>query len=114
MQEINFTSTILKNNITTIALMAANRGEGNTTATVEFAFAMKTYSKGRVLAVDMNAMGNGLKNAPLTQLPSMGAATYVVTKFPTSASEVVKALGNAVDFAKSNGIEVPAEATSLL
>ena len=63
MQEINFTSTILKNNITTIALMAANRGEGNTTATVEFAFAMKTYSKGRVLAVDMNAMGNGLADA---------------------------------------------------
>ena len=63
MQEINFTSTILKNDITTIALMAANRGEGNTTATVEFAFAMKTYSKGRVLAVDMNAMGNGLADA---------------------------------------------------
>ncbi len=63
MQEINFTSTILKNDIATIALMAANRGEGNTTATVEMAFAMKTYSKGRVLTVDMSAMGPGLADA---------------------------------------------------
>lgn len=74
----------------------------------------KGVAKFTGMGKDVNAMGNGLKNAPLTQLPSMGAATYVVTKFPTSASEVVKALGNAVDFAKSNGIEVPAEATSLL
>ena len=63
MQEINFTSTILKNDIATIALMAANQGEGNTTATVEMAFAMKTYSKGRVLTVDMSAMGPGLADA---------------------------------------------------
>ncbi len=63
MQEINFTSIILKNDIATIALMAANQGEGNTTATVEMAFAMKTYSKGRVLTVDMSAMGPGLADA---------------------------------------------------
>lgn len=66
------------------------------------------------LGKDVSAMGDGLKSAPLTQLPSLGAASYVVTKFPTSTTEVLKALKNAVDFAKSNGIEVPAEATSLL
>lgn len=74
----------------------------------------KGVAKYTGLGKDVSAMGNGLKSAPLTQLPSMGAATYVVTQFPGSASEVVKALGNAVDFAKSNGIEVPTEATSLL
>ena len=66
------------------------------------------------LGKDVSSMGDGLKSAPLTQLPSLGAASYVVTKFPTSTTEVMKALKNAVDFAKSNGIEVPAEATSLL
>ncbi len=66
------------------------------------------------LGKDVSSMGDGLKSAPLTQLPSLGAASYVVTKFPTSTTEVMKALKNAVDFAKSNDIEVPAEATSLL
>lgn len=63
MQEINFTSTILKYDISTIAVMSANLGDGNTTATVKMAFAMKTYSKGRVLVVDMNAMGDRLADA---------------------------------------------------
>ena len=66
------------------------------------------------LGKDVSSMGDGLKSAPLTQLPSLGAASYVVTKFPTSTTEVMKALKNAVDFAKSNDIAVPAEATSLL
>ncbi|MGZ5772944.1 hypothetical protein [Ramlibacter sp.] len=63
---------------------------------------------------DVTDMSNGLKSASPMQLPSLGGATYVVSNFPTSASNVTKALKNAIDFAKSNGIEVPADATSAL
>ena len=48
------------------------------------------------------------------QLPSLGAATYVVGKFPTSAADLTKSLKNAIDFAKSNDIPVPANATALV
>lgn len=74
----------------------------------------KGVAKYTGLGKDVTSMGDGLKSAPMTQLPSLSGASYVVSKFPTSSTEVVKALKNAVDFAKSNGIEVPAEATSLL
>lgn len=63
---------------------------------------------------DVSAMGDGLKSASPMQLASLGAAAYVVSKFPAAASEMSKALKNAIDFAKSNGIEVPADATKLL
>jgi hypothetical protein len=66
------------------------------------------------LGKDVENMGQAMKSASPTQLPSLGAATYVVSNFPKSASELSKSLKNAIDFAKSNGIEVPAEATAAL
>lgn len=60
MQEIDFTSTILKNNISVMALVAANVGEGNTTAAIELAAALKSYARQQVLVVDMAGGAGGL------------------------------------------------------
>lgn len=66
------------------------------------------------LGKDVSAMSSGMSSASPLQLASLGAAAFVVKNFPTSASEVTKALKNAVDFAKTNNIEVPADATKAL
>lgn len=101
-----------------IAAKLAEKPQLDAAAKATYAQGLLSLAKGVAkytgLGKDVTSMGDGLKSAPLTQLPSLGGATYVVSKFPTSTTEVVKALKNAVDFAKSNGIEVPAEATSLL
>jgi len=101
-----------------IAAKLAEKPELDAAAKATYTQGLLSLAKGAIrytgLGKDVTSMGDGLKSAPLTQLPSLGAASYVVTKFPTATTDVVKALKNAVDFAKSNGIEVPAEATSLL
>jgi hypothetical protein len=45
---------------------------------------------------------------------SLEAATYVVKTLPDSISSLTKTLTQAVEFARENKIEVPAEATALL
>lgn len=101
-----------------IAAKLAEKPQLDAASKVIYTQGLLSLAKGVVrytgLGKDVTAMGDGLKSVPLTLLPSLGSATYVVSKFPTSTTEVLKALKNAVDFAKSNGIEVPAEATSLL
>ncbi|MEX8195217.1 hypothetical protein [Comamonas guangdongensis] len=101
-----------------IAAKLAEKPQLDAAAKVTYTQGLLSLAKGAVrykgLGQDVTSMGDGLKSAPLTQLPSLGGATYVVSQFPTSTTEVIKALKNAVDFAKSNGIEVPKEATSLL
>ncbi|MBV8249711.1 MAG: hypothetical protein JO200_14795 [Comamonas sp.] len=101
-----------------IAAKLAEKPQLDAAAKVTYSQGLLSLAKGVVkykgLGQDVTSMGDGLKSAPLTQLPSLGGATYAVSQFPTSTTEVLKALKNAVDFAKSNGIEVPKEATSLL
>ena len=60
MQEIDFTSTILKDNISSLAVVAAKPGDGNTTATIGLALALRHYARKRkpVLAVDMVGTGD--------------------------------------------------------
>lgn len=62
------------------------------------------------LGKDVTSMGNSLKSANPMQLTKLSSAAWVVSKFPTSASELYKTLQAAIKFAKDNGIEVPANA----
>jgi hypothetical protein len=66
------------------------------------------------LGGDVKGMADGIKTVSPMQLTSFAPAMYVVQNFPTSATEVTKAVKNAVEFAKNNGIEVPADASKLL
>ena len=59
-------------------------------------------------------MASGLSSASPMDLPKLQSASFIVSKFPESASNLTKALKGAVDFAKNNGIEVPANANDAL
>ena len=63
---------------------------------------------------NVGTMGNNLKSAPLTQLPKLQSAAYVVSNFPGSMGNVSDALKNAIAFAQSQDIPVPADATAAL
>lgn len=66
------------------------------------------------LGKDVKSMGDSIKGASPMQMATLGAAGYVVTNFPTSAGNLTKTLKSAIDFARSNGIEVPDDATKAL
>ena len=63
---------------------------------------------------NVGAMGSNLKSAPLTQLPKLQSAAYVVSNFPSSMGNVSDALKNAIAFERSQDIPVPADATAAL
>ncbi len=63
---------------------------------------------------NVGTMGTNLKSAPLTQLPKLQSAAYVVSNFPSSMGNVSDALKNAIAFAQSQDIPVPADATAAL
>lgn len=66
------------------------------------------------LGKNVKDMSSSLSSASPMMLPKLQSAAYVVSNFPGSASNVTTALKNAIDFAKSNGIEVPADAQKLI
>lgn len=58
------------------------------------------------LGKDVMDMGNSMKSASPMALAKLGSAAYIVSKFPGSASDLYKTVKAAIDFAKSQGIEV--------
>lgn len=84
-----------------------------------------TYAKGLVAMVtgvkkyvdmkkDVQSFSTGLSSASPLQMGKLSAGVYVAKNFPTSVTNLTKVLKNAIDFAKSNGVEIPKDATSLL
>ncbi len=55
----------------------------------------------------VKTMGTSLSSASPTMLPKLNSAVYLVGNFPGSATQLSKALQNAITFAKDSGIEVP-------
>jgi hypothetical protein len=83
------------------------------------------YGKGLVLLAagvgkfagvgkDVSHMGSSLKGASPLQLPKLQSALYIVTSFPDSMTNVSGALKNAISFAQSQDIPVPADANDAL
>ncbi|MDW5444219.1 hypothetical protein [Polaromonas sp. SM01] len=63
---------------------------------------------------NVSDMASGLSGASLMQLPKLQSAVTIVSKFPASMATVSSALKNAIAFAQSNDIPVPADATKAL
>ncbi len=83
------------------------------------------YSKGLLMLVsgvgkftgvgkNVSNMGSSLKSVSPLQLPKLQSAVYIVSNFPTSMSNVGGALQNAISFAQSQDIPVPASANDVL
>jgi hypothetical protein len=85
----------------------------------------KTYTQGLVLLAsgmvkytgmqkDVDAFKGGLSGASILDTPKLQTGAYVVTSFPGNLHNLSETMKNAVAFAKSNGIEVPPEATAVI
>lgn len=128
------TSASLTEGATKDSLEESNKAVAASTSAVAAEMAKKPvldanskalYSKGLVLlgtgttklvAVGKNVstMGSSLKSASPMQLPKLQSAVYIVSNFPGSMSNVGGALQNAIAFAQSQDIPVPADANDAL
>lgn len=87
--------------------------------------AKATYAKGLLslatgvkkylgLSSDAKSFASGMSGVSPLQLGKLEAGVYVAKNLPTSASNLTSVLKSAVEFGKSNGVEIPKDATSLL
>lgn len=94
-------------------------------ATLKDAESKAKYAKGLVSLVsgvvkyknmtnDAQGFSSGLSGASLMMLPKLQSGVYIVKSLPGNVSNLSNSLKSAIDFAKSNGVEIPADATSLL
>lgn len=85
----------------------------------------KTYTQGLVLLAsglvkysgmknDVDAFRSGLSGASILQTQKLQAGAYIVKSFPENLQNLTETMKNAVAFARSHGIEVPPEATSVI
>jgi len=90
-------------------------------ATIKSAQGKKTFSRGLLELArgikDYTGMGADVKGykPSITSLGAVaGAAVFVVKSLPDSVTNLTSTLKRAINFAKANNIEVPADATSVL
>ena len=94
-------------------------------ATLKDAESKAKYSKGLIslasgvmkykgMTKDAQGFSSGLSGASPMMLPKLQSGAYVVKSLPSSVSNLSGSLKSAIDFAKNNGVEIPADATSLL
>lgn len=128
------TSASLTEGATKGALEDSNKAVGDLSAKVAAEMAKKPvldaeskalYSKGLLLLASgvgkfagvgkgVSDMGSNLKSVSPLQLPKLQSAVYIVSSFPTSMTNVSGALQNAISFAQSQDIPVPASANDAL
>ncbi|MDB5777401.1 MAG: hypothetical protein JWP38_3534 [Herbaspirillum sp.] len=59
----------------------------------------------------LDSFASGLKTVSPMMLPKLQSGAYIVTSLPSNMSNLGSALSNAVNFAKSQNIEIPADVT---
>lgn len=90
----------------------------DTEAKVKYAKGLLSLATGIKKYMDMGKDAQGFTSSltsvsPL-QLGKLESGIYVAKNVPTSLTTLTSVLKSAVDFAKSNGVEIPKDATSLL
>lgn len=66
------------------------------------------------LRKDAQDFTSGMSSASPLQLGKLQAGAYVAKSLPTNISNLTGVLKSAVEFGKSNGVQIPADATSVL
>ena len=86
--------------------------------------AKTTYAKGLLVLAqgvkkyvgmnkDVGGMSSSLSSASPMQLMNLQPSVYVVKNLPASITNVSDALRNAINFAQSNGVEIPKDVASV-
>lgn len=94
-------------------------------ATLKDAEAKTKYAKGLLflatgvkkytgMGKDAQGFTSGLSSVSPLQIGKLQSGVYIAKSVPTSLTNLTSVLKSAVDFARSNGVEVPKDATSLL
>lgn len=94
-------------------------------ATLKDAEAKAAYSKGLIslatgvkkyldMRKDVQGFSSGLSGASPLQMGKLQAGVYVAKNLPTSMTNLTNVLRSAVEFGKSNGVDIPKDATSVL
>lgn len=94
-------------------------------ATLKDTEAKTTYAKGLLalglgvtkyvgMKKDVEGMSSSLSSASPMQLMNLQPSVYVVKNLPNSITTLTTALKSAVDFARSNGVEIPKDVQSLI
>jgi hypothetical protein len=94
-------------------------------ATLKDAEAKATYSKGLIslatgvkkyldMRKDVQGFSSGLSGVSPLQIGKLQAGVYVAKNLPTSMTNLTNVLRSAVEFGKSNGVDIPKDATSVL
>ena len=66
------------------------------------------------MSKETKGFASGISGVSPLQLGKLQSGMYIVQNLPGSVSNLSSVLKNAVDFARTNGVEVPKDATSLL
>lgn len=87
-------------------------------AKAQYAQGLLSLTKGVKKYMDMSketkGFASGISGVSPLQLGKLQSGMYIVQNLPGSVSNLSSVLKNAVDFARTNGVEVPKDATSLL
>jgi hypothetical protein len=78
---------------------------------LHLAVGLKKYTDMRK---DVQGFSSSVSSASPLQLPGLQSGIYVAKSLPSNVSNLGTVLKSAVDFARSNGVEVPKDATSLI
>lgn len=78
---------------------------------LHLALGVKKYTN---MSKDVQGFSSSVASASPLQLPGLQSGIYVVKSLPTNVSNLGTVLKSAVEFARSNGVEVPKDATSLI
>lgn len=84
----------------------------------EFSAGMATLGKGllqyALLAPKIQSFTAGLKSASPLAMAKLSSGIYIAKSLPSNASNLKTTLSSSIDYAKSNDIPVPADATKAL
>lgn len=87
-------------------------------AKAQYAQGLVSLTKGVKKYVDMGkdakGFASGVSGVSPLQLGKLQSGMYIVQNLPSGVSNLSGVLKSAVDFARTNGVEVPKDATSLL
>lgn len=72
---------------------------------------LKKYTN---MGKDAQSFTSGLSSVSPLQIGKFQSGVYIAKSVPTSLSNLTSVLKSAVDFARTNGVEIPKEATSLI
>lgn len=78
---------------------------------LSLAMGVKKYMS---LGKDAQGFSSSLSGVSPLQMGKLQSGIYVAKNLPTSVTNLTDVLKNAVEFGKSNGVEIPKDATSLL